>query len=80
MHLTYRTKSYGQVLQMYMTVENKTETIKIETVSENTKADSFTEESIEVGKSIENIPLINISKSPEYVYKKDLDIPDDSEI
>lgn len=80
MHLTYSTKSYGQVLQMYMTVENKTETIKIETVSENTKADSFTEESIEVGKSIENIPLINISKSPEYVYKKDLDIPDDSEI
>lgn len=72
---------------MYMTVENKTETIKIETVSENTKAvsentkaDSFTEESIEVGKSIENIPLIIISKSPEYVYKKDLDIPDDSEI
>lgn len=63
-----------------MTVENKTETIKIETVSENTKADSFTEKSIEVGKSIENIPLINISKSPEYVYKKDLDIPDDSEI
>lgn len=65
--------------------QNKTETIKIETVSENTKTDSFTEESIKVGKSIQNITCKNISKSPEYehqslsVYKKDLDIPYDSE-
>lgn len=65
--------------------QNKTETIKIETVSENTKAGSFTEESIEVGESIQNITCKNISKSPEYehqslfVYKKDLDVPDDSE-
>lgn len=65
--------------------QNKTETNKIETVSENTKAGSFTEESIKVGKSIQNITCKNISKSPEYehqslsVYKTDLDIPYDSE-
>lgn len=64
--------------------QNKTETIKIETVSENTKAGSFTEESIKVGKSIQNITCKKFSKSPEYehqslsVYKTDLDIPYDS--
>lgn len=65
--------------------ENKTETIKIETVSENTETGYFSKKSNEDGRSIQNFTCKNNSDSAEFenqslfIDKEDLDIPENPE-
>lgn len=49
--------------------ENKTETLKIETVFENTERGSFSKESNEVGKPIQNITCKNNSDSAKFEHQ-----------